>query len=88
MTGLLRARRERPRRCRAAEKLDQFSPLHVSRATVWRSLSGWPAAQSGYHGGTGQVLCFRCRRAERHRLLRMQVEVEPFEPSVKSAHAI
>src|SRR5262245_32082307 len=58
--------------CRAAEKLDQFSPLRVSRATVWRSLSGWPAAQSGYHGGTGQVLCFRCRRAERHRLLRMQ----------------
>ena len=47
----LRARRERPRG-RAGEQDDELSPPHVSRATVWRSLSGWPAAQSGYHGGT------------------------------------
>src|SRR5262249_30132077 len=52
---LLRARRERPRG-RAAEQDDELSPPHVSRATVWRSLSGWLAALSGYHGGVSQVL--------------------------------
>src|SRR5215831_4669505 len=68
---LLRARRERPRR-RAAEKLDQFSPLHASRATVWRSLSGWLAAHSGYHGGTGQVLGADLNRSESTCLLMTQ----------------
>jgi hypothetical protein len=53
---LLRARRERPRGGSAADERDELAPLHVSRATVWRSLSGWLAAHSGYHGGTGQVL--------------------------------
>src|SRR5262245_32647500 len=55
LLGLLCARRERPRG-RAAEQDDELSPPHVSRATVWRSLSGWLAALSGYHGGVSQVL--------------------------------
>src|SRR6516165_9268948 len=37
---LLRPRRERPCGCRAADERDELAPLHVSRATVWRSLSG------------------------------------------------
>src|SRR5262249_50233496 len=53
--ALLRVRPERPRG-RAAEQDDELSPPHVSRATVWRSLSGWLAALSGYHGGVSQDL--------------------------------
>src|SRR5262245_44494436 len=45
---LLRARREWPNRRPAAEQRDELATLHVSRATLWRSLSGWLAAHSGY----------------------------------------
>src|SRR5262249_59307233 len=45
LLGLLCACRERPRG-RAAEQDDELSPPHVSRATVWRSLSGWLTALS------------------------------------------
>src|SRR5262249_49074063 len=58
------ARRERPSCRRPAEKRDEIAPLHVSRATVWRSLSGWLAAHSGYHRGTGRVLGADLNRSE------------------------
>ena len=64
---LLRARRERPRNRRAAEQGDELAPPHVSRATVWRSLSDWLAALSGYHGGTGQVLGTNLKCSESRR---------------------
>src|SRR5262249_50059814 len=67
--ALLRARRERPRRRAAADERDELSPPHVSRATVWRSLSGWLAAHSGYHRGTAQVLRADLNRSEVSRLL-------------------
>jgi hypothetical protein len=34
MTGLLRARRERPRGCRAAEQRDEFAPFHCPMPPV------------------------------------------------------
>jgi hypothetical protein len=35
---LLRARRERPRRRRAAEQRDELAPLHVWMAPAWQEI--------------------------------------------------
>src|SRR5262249_24957733 len=66
---------------------------HLGRAIVTSKrggelmpVGGGVEAAGAHHRHAEQ--CFRCRRAERHRLLRMQVEVEPFQPSAKSAHSI
>ena len=52
--GLLRARRERPRRRRAAEQRDELAPLHVWMAPAWQEII-WRAAQRSL-----AVMCPAC----------------------------
>src|SRR5262249_19623355 len=51
---LLRIRRERPRRSRAAEQRDGFAPLHVWMAPAWQEII-WRAAQRSL-----AVMCPAC----------------------------
>ena len=51
---LLRARRERPRGCRAAEERDERAPLHVWMAPAWQEII-WRAAQRSL-----AVMCPAC----------------------------
>src|SRR5262245_17865193 len=51
---LLRARRERPRGCRAAEQRDKLAPVHVWMAPAWQEII-WRAAQRSL-----AVMCPAC----------------------------
>src|SRR5262245_46620218 len=51
---LLRMRRERPHRCRAAEERDELAPLHVWMAPAWQEII-WRAAQRSL-----AVMCPAC----------------------------
>src|SRR5262249_4024576 len=51
---LLRARRERPRRRRAAEQRDELAPFHVWMAPAWQEII-WRAAQRSL-----AVMCPAC----------------------------
>ena len=55
--ALLRACRERPRGCRAAEQRDELAPLHVWMAPAWQEITSRAAQKSL------AVMCPACSRS-------------------------